>query len=308
MKGRIFVTGASGFVGGAVVAKLLARDYSVNALVRDGKLKATAERVNIIEGDLFDPKALEDAMRGCDAVIHLVGIIAERPGMGVTFEKVHVEGTRAVVESATRTGVSRYLHMSALGTRADAVSEYHLTKFRAEEIVRSSSLAWTIFRPSLIHGPSGEFTQMEAAWARGKSAPFLFMPYFGAGIFGRGGAGMLQPVYVKDVARAFVDAIEKPQTVHKTYDLAGAERVTWPPLHRAFAEAVIGRPRPVAAIPAWYARLLTRVIPRSLLPFNRDQVIMSQEDNTGQTRPFIHDFGWEPAGFSVALNEYAGQL
>ena len=91
-----------------------------------------------------------------------------------------------------------------MGVRPGALSRYHTTKWQAEEYVRHSGLDWTIFRPSLIHGPEGELMQMEAKWARYSAPPPVFfmpfMPYFG----GRR-AGLLQPVYVKDVARAFVD-------------------------------------------------------------------------------------------------------
>src|SRR5262252_7117141 len=109
--------------------------------------------------------------------------------------------------------------MSALGTRPDAVSTYHKTKFAAEQYVRGSGLDWTIFRPSLIHGPKGEFLQMEAKWARYAAPPFLFMPYFGAGPFGTGGAGKLQPVYVKDVARAFADALSNRKTIGEIFPI-----------------------------------------------------------------------------------------
>src|SRR5688572_23445796 len=215
MPGRVFVTGGSGFVGSHVIDELLGRGYGVNALVHGRELRAG--RARSVKGDLFDATALDDGIRGCDAVIHLVGIIFENRSKGVTFERVHNEGTRSVVDATLRNGVRRYVHMSALGTRADAVSAYHQTKFKAEQYVRSSGLDWTIFRPSMIHGPGGELMQMEADWARRRKPPFLFMPYFGAGATGRGGAGMLQPVYVKDVARAFVDALEKPQTVGEIY-------------------------------------------------------------------------------------------
>jgi NADH dehydrogenase len=198
--------------------------------------------------------------------------------------------------------------MSALGTRPDGVSEYHKTKWQAEELVRSSPLAWTIIRPSLIHGPQGEFMQMEAKWARKRAAPFLFMPYFGAGLIGRGGAGLVQPVYVPDVARAFVDALENLATIGKSYALAGSQRLSWPQMHKAIARATIGKSRWTAPIPAWYAKLLAGVVPRKLLPFNRDQVIMSQEDNTADVADFIRDFGWTPRGFEQSLDEYGARL
>jgi NADH dehydrogenase len=308
MPRRVFVTGGSGFVGTAVIEELLSRGHAVNALAHRADLRASGGGLRTVRGGLFDRGALDDGVRGCDAAVHLVGIIMERPSRGATFERIHFEGTRNVVDAAVRNGVRRYVHMSALGTRPDAVSNYHKTKYRAEEYVRSSGLDWTILRPSLIHGPGGEFMRMEANWARRKAPPFLFMPYFGSGALGRRGAGMLQPVYVRDVARAFADALDNPKTVGEVYPLGGPQRLTWPELHRTSSAAIVGKSRAVAAVPVWYAKLLTRVLPRSLLPFNRDQVIMSQEDATCDTTKFVDDFGWEPSPFTETLNAYARQM
>ena len=309
MPGRVFVTGGSGFVGSAVIDELLERGYAVNALVNRRKIPTRdGKDLGLVNADLFNAPALEVGMAGCDAVIHLIGIIMEKPSKGVTFRRMHFEGTKAVVDAAKRSGVKRYVHMSALGVRPDAVSEYHRTKYLAEQYVRDSGLDWTIIRPSLIHGAGGEFMQMEAKWARRKAPPFLFMPYFGAGAFGRGGAGMLQPVHVRDVARAFADALEKPEAIGEIYPLGGPDRLTWPQLHHTCAQAIVGRRRAVMAMPVWKANLLTHLAPASLLPFNRDQVIMSQEDNTCDLAKVKADFGWDPRPFEPSLREYANQL
>ena len=303
MPGTVFITGGSGFVGSAVLGALRERGYSVNALVRGDKPLAGGARP--INGNLFDAKALDDGMRDCVAVIHLVGIIMEQPAKGVTFERIHTQGTRSVVDAAVRNGVKRYVHMSALGTRPNAISRYHQTKFAAEQYVRASNLDWTIIRPSLIHGPKGEFMEMDAKWAKRKAPPFLFMPYFGAGPLGLGGAGLLQPVFVDDVARAFVDALEKPHTVGEIYPLGGPDQLTWTGLHHTASRHIVGTKRWVVAIPVWKAKLLARLAPAALLPFNRDQVIMSQEDNTCELTKFITDFGWEPHPFETTLASYA---
>jgi NADH dehydrogenase len=302
---RVFVTGGSGFVGHAVVTELLARGFHVTALANRAGLEEFASRITIVRGGLFDPHALDAAIERADAVIHLVGIIFEKPRAGITFQRIHVDGTRAVIEAAKRAGVRRLLHMSSLGTRAAAVGEYHRTKWAGEELVRGSGLDWTIFRPSMIHGPRGEFLRQEVAWARKRAVPYLFMPYFGAGFFGTGGAGRLQPVFVDDVAWAFVDAIGKTETVGKIYPLAGPDVLAWPELHRIVAQAVVGHRRWVMPIPAWKARLLTRIVPAALLPFSRDQVIMSQEENTADTSEFARDFGWSPRGFEETLKSYS---
>jgi NADH dehydrogenase len=305
---RVFVTGANGFVGTAVVRELVGRSFAVNALVREKKLPEEVGDIRNIRGDLSDGAALIEGLRDCAAVIHLVGIIMENPKKGVTFRSAHVEGTRSILEAARSAGIKRYIHMSALGVRAGAASEYHKTKWEAEELVRASGLDWTIIRPSMIHGPDGAFMKMEAKWARKQSPPFLFMPYFGAGLLGLGGAGRLQPVYVNDVARAFVDAIGNPKTNRKTYELGGAEQLSWPEMHKAVARAVVGKDRATLAIPVWYAKLIAAILPGAMLPFNRDQVIMSQEDNTCDLGEFSRDFGWGPVGFESALGEYGRLL
>lgn len=305
MTERIFLTGATGFVGQAVLRFLLDRGFCVNALVNRKPIQPRDDRIKSIPGGVFSDLALEAGLEGCRAVIHLIGIIKENPREGVTFTRMHVEASQRVIDTATRVGVKRFIHMSALGTRPEALSEYHQTKWQAEQHLRRSSLDWTIFRPSLIHGPGGEFMEMETAWARGTAAPYLFMPYFGPGLLGRGRPGKLQPVYVEDVARAFVEAIDNPKAIGQTYDLVGTDVLSWPQMHRITSTFLRGKPRRSIPIPAWYARLLTRIVPASLLPFNRAQVIMALEDNVGDAAPFIRDFGWTPEGFEQALRRYA---
>jgi uncharacterized protein YbjT (DUF2867 family) len=165
---QVLVTGASGFVGNEVVKELLAQGRQVRALVRRGsekKLQAR-ERVEIAFGDCLDPEAVALAAAGCDAVIHLVGIIREFPGRGITFEQVHVQATRNVVGAAKNAGVRRYLHMSALGARPEPADPYHVTNFRADEYVIHSGLTYTIFRPSVIYGPEDQSINLFARHIR----------------------------------------------------------------------------------------------------------------------------------------------
>ncbi len=301
----IFITGASGFVGNAVLDELLQRQYRVHALVRESPIERDGVRSFV--GDLFDDKVLDAAMRGCAAAIHLVGIIRENPSRGQTFERIHYEGSRNVFAAAERTGVKRFIQMSALGSRTGSPSAYASTKARAEEALKQTQLDYTIFRPSVIHGAEGEFMEMLAGWAQGEKLPWLFMPYFANGLVGQKPA-LLQPVYVKDVARAFVDAIEKPELIRETIDLVGPQQFTWPAMYRIASQIIRGKTKMALGIPVWYARLLTQISPAFLLPFNRAQVEMASEDSTADPDTISRHFGWNPEPFADALRGYKAIL
>jgi NADH dehydrogenase len=287
----IFLTGGTGFVGGHVIGALLARGYCVRALVRSGRIDR--EGIESVAGDLFDDTALDRGMQGADAAIHLVGIIRENPARGQTFERLHYQAAVRVIDAARRNGVRRFVHMSALGARIDSPSEYASTKARAENELRQSGLDYTILRPSIIIGQGGEFLTMIADWSRGKSLPYLFMPYFGSGLLGQS-PSRVQPIRVQDVARAFVDCLQTPATIGKSLDLVGPDQFTWAQMYQQASRAIRGKPRTSIGIPIWYARLLTRIAPASTLPFNRAQIEMAGEDSISSTDATIEHFGWAP--------------
>jgi len=296
----LFLTGATGFVGRHLVAALLQQGHTVKCLVRPGsgsKLPASANLVPVV-GDVTAKDSLAPALEGAEAAIHLVGIIAE-VGRN-TFRAVHVEGTRNLVDACKALGVSRFLHMSALGAREDGLSEYHRTKWQAEEYVRRSGLTYTIFRPSLIHGPDGEFMRMAVKMVRSP------LP---APIPGRGRA-LFQPVYVRDVARLFVEALANEKSFNKTYEVGGPNQMTYPQMLDQISEVLRGRPKAKVYLPLGLLRpaaaLMEKVLRRP--PLTRDQLKMLGEDNICALGPLLADFGWSPSRFLDCLNSYAHQL
>jgi NADH dehydrogenase len=134
------------------------------------------------------------------------------------------------------------------------------------------------------------------------------MPYFGGGLLGGKGAGTLQPVHVQDVAKAFVDALENPKTIGEIYLLAGPDQLTWPQLHHTVSRHVVGKERMTLPLPVWVGNFYAAIGVAPLLGFNRDQVVMSQENNTADITKFVNDFGWQPRGFEESLKQYARQL
>jgi uncharacterized protein YbjT (DUF2867 family) len=294
MPGRVFVTGATGFVGRAVVQALRAKGHAVRCLVRRGSERDLRglEAIERVEGDVLARATLDHGMAGCDAAVHLVGIIREQPSAGVTFERVHVLGTRNVVDAAVATGVRRLLHMSALGTRHDARSRYHQTKWAAEEAVRASGLAWTIFRPSIIYGRGDGLVSMLAGMVR----RLPIVPMIGDG------SQKLQPVPVEHVADAFARALELPGTVKQTFDVGGPDPVSMAALLELVGR-VLGKQRVVRLpIPIGPVQTLARVLHRlPSFPVTPDQLVMLQEDSTCDPGPFLSTFGLVPVPLETGL-------
>ncbi len=299
---KVLVTGATGFVGREVVAQLQARGHEVHALargpVRTGAPPAMPATVRWHAGDVLTPASLPPAVSGMDAVVHLVGIISEC-GRN-TFEKVHTEGTRNMVLAARQAGVQRFVQMSALGIRADAPARYQRSKWAAEEIVRASGLAATIFRPSIIYGPRDHFVNLFAGMARW--SPVL-------PVMGRGHA-LLQPVPVTDVAIAFAGALTEPWSIGETFDLCGPERLSFVEILTTI-QAVLGIKRWLFRIPLPCARLLALYLEfvfgkilRRPPPLNRDQLLMLGEDNVGDPAPANRLFKLQPIPFRAGIASY----
>ncbi len=288
---RVMITGATGFVGRSVMKALLNRGLHPVCLVRSiDKLtsqlpEVDRSRYTPIEGSIHDIDSLHEAAEQSEAGIHLVGIIIERRLKGQRFRRVHVDGTRNVINALQDEGVTRYIHMSALGTRDDAVSMYHQTKWLAEEYVRDSDLDWTIFRPSLIHGPDGEFMQLINRFICGAMPPFI--PYFGTGL------AKLQPVSVKDVAHCLVESLFRPAAINQSYELGGPVVYSWRSFYNACRatmpsaklwKPLLSQPVPVAKMLATLnapaMALAELALPGiGLFRFDRGQVQMSQEDS-----------------------------
>lgn len=298
---QVALTGATGFVGSCVLKRLLGQGDRVRALVRDpNRLSITHDALEPLQGDLHNQQDLCRLVDGVEAVIHLVGIIVEHPRRGQTFERVHHQATARLLDAAGLAGVGRWVQMSAIGAREHAGSRYHTTKWRAEQAVRGSDLAWTVLRPSLIHGPDGEFTQLVRSLWVNRLPPFV--PYFGGGLFGYSRQSLVQPVWVEDVARCFAQAPRREAAVGKTYDLVGPGRLTWPQLYRVFRKHMPGaRRKPVLPVPAWLARLAAHL---PGVPFTGDQVVMSREDNVGDPVPAERDFDFHFTALEDAVARY----
>jgi NADH dehydrogenase len=295
--GTVFVTGGIGFVGRAVVAALLAHGHRVRCLVRPGSRHRAAPEpgVEAVSGDVTQPAGLADAIRGADAVVHLVGIIREAPARGATFERLHRQATEHVVAAARRAGVRRFVHMSALGTRPGARSRYHQTKWAAEEAVVAGGLDWTIFRPSVIFGPGDGFVTLLARLVRWLPV----VPVVGDG------QSRFQPVAVGDVAEGFARALERPAAVGRRFEVGGPRAYTFDELLDEVGAALGRRRVPKVHHPVGLIAPVVSVLEGlPFFPLTSDQLLMLAEDSTCDPAPFVETFGIAPVPFEAGIRRF----
>jgi uncharacterized protein YbjT (DUF2867 family) len=300
---RVLVTGATGFVGREVLRQLHQQRQSIRILARNRASPRVQEAISrwgaeVHPGNVLEPASLEGALSAMDAVIHLVGIISEVGES--TFENVHTQGTQNMVAAAQQASVRRFIHMSALGTRPNAVSRYHQSKWAAEELVRHSELGFTIFRPSLIYGPEDQFINLFAKIIR--RSPIV--PLMGSP------RARFQPVPVEAVAAAFTRSLGEPRSICQTYDLCGPEALTLSDIADRIQDA-LGKRRLKLHVPLSLARCqaacMEFVFPsllRKAPPLNRDQLLMLQEDNIGNPHPANDLFGLRPVPLREGIARY----
>ncbi|MDI3490912.1 MAG: hypothetical protein PWP11_2189 [Thauera sp.] len=281
---RVVLVGGSGFVGRAIANRLAAAGVSV--LVPTRRRSRTGHilllpNVEVVEADVHDPDTLARLFAGADAVVSLVGVLHSRSGepYGPDFARAHVELPKKIVAACRGAGVKRLVHVSALGASGDGPSEYQRSKAAGEAAIRSTGadLDWVILRPSVIFGRDDRFLNMFADLA----AVFPVLPLAGA-------STRFQPVHVEDVAEVVWRSLTSPEAAGQTYELAGPAVYTLRQLVE-YVSDLVGKPRPVIALPEGLAMLQARLMELAPQPLmSRDNVRSMRVDNvaTGDPLPF----------------------
>ena len=208
---NVCVIGGSGFVGGHIAHLLAAQGINLRIPTRRrerAKGLLVLPTAEVVEADVHDDAELDRLLAGMDAVINLVGILHG------DFTAAHVELPRKIVAACKHTGVTRLVHMSALNAGSEAPSDYLRSKGAGEKIIMESGLMTTIFRPSVIFGPGDSFLNLFAGLARLPLLP-LASPH-----------ARFQPVFVEDVAHAFMASLAQPATFGQRYNLCGPKTYT----------------------------------------------------------------------------------
>lgn len=294
----ILVTGGTGFVGRALIRQLVANGQQVRTLIRPSPRTPNLPRgvqVEVAVASLNDERGLRAAMRGVDVVYHLAG--AEHQGARANILQVDARGTYNLSQAAAEMRVSRLFYVSHLG--ADRSSYFPLLKVKgiAEEHIRRSGVAHTIFRSALLYGPEDHFTTALAS----------LMAFFPLYILPRAGQVLLQPLWVEDLVTCLLWSLDTPETHNRTIEIGGAEYF---PFRQAveIIQGVVDQRRWMISLGLPYLRALTIML-ESLMPgfpFSTFWVDYFAYNRTCAVDSISRLFGFLPARFTYRLDHLKG--
>ncbi|MEP7105425.1 MAG: NAD(P)H-binding protein [Chloroflexota bacterium] len=284
----ILVTGATGYVGGRVLARLAEQGTPARGLVRraDTRLPAGVEPVR---GDVAELAALAAALEGVDTVIHAAAITGDRkePYRGA-YDRVNREGTENLLAAAGRAGVERLVAVSGLGCRPAPAGTYMATRWGLEEAVRAAGIPYVILQPSVLFGNTAPFVSALAGLVR--RSPVL--PALG------GGGTRFQPLWIEDLVTCLLAATRQADLLGQSHPLGGAEILTFREILQVIRRA-LGKRRLVVPLPLAIARLQARVMVAVLSnpPLTPAAIELFGFDNATDLDSVERRFGFRPKGF-----------
>src|SRR6266852_4222181 len=296
----ILITGATGYIGRHLVARLVQQGEHPRCLVRDVKRAAAllpAGQVEFAQGDTTQAATLAAALQGVDTVVHAAFITADhKQSSGNHYEVTNVQGTANLIRAAREASVTRIIEMSGLGTRPDKPGTYMQGRYQAEHMLKESGLDWTIIQPSVLFGKDAPFIKGLTDLIR--TAPVV--PLIG------GGKVMFQPIYVEDVVTVIIKVLQEPErTKNKTYTIGGPAYYSFTQVIDALLQAMhkkrikVPTPTPLVGIGA---AVMEAVLPKP--PLTKAAMTLFTFDNTTDLHSVERDFGFTPMSFTTYLKEH----
>lgn len=303
MDQTVALLGGTGFIGSRLVSALIdaGKHVRIGTRRREHARHLMMLPVEIVELESFDERSLARFVAGAHAAVNLVGVLHGGHGTpyGAGFERAHVALPAALASACIEAGVRRLLHMSALGANSHGASMYQRSKGDGEAalhaVAATDSLALTIFRPSVVFGPGDAFLNTFARLHRTLPAIPLAMP-----------DAQFQPVFVGDVARAFVNTLDLAAARGKTYELGGPKVYTLEALVR-YCGTLAGREAPIVRLPDAIARLQAAFF--ECLPgepvITRDNLASMSVPNV-LSGPLAPELGIQPVSLESIVPAYLG--
>ncbi|MHB1646290.1 MAG: NAD-dependent epimerase/dehydratase family protein [Candidatus Acididesulfobacter diazotrophicus] len=271
---KVFITGGTGFVGSIVASEIKKSGASVVLLERNKKkaLNLKQEGFDVFEGSLENIKPLNDffSENKFDAIINLIGIIKSQPDF--SFQKVHVEYVKILLELAKSHDIKRFVHMSVNGASAESESVYDKSKYAGQKLVEYSGLDWTIFKPSLIFGDDAAFFDDLIKLIKGS----LFVPIIGTG------EDKFAPIDVMSIAKSFSGSLYSEASYNKIYTICGPDIYSFEGIIDLIMEIIPPKKIKIHA-PIFIAEKGIEFIEKFFkvkgLPITSDQIKMLKYDN-----------------------------
>ena len=299
---KVVVTGANSAVGQAILRCGPKRADARDTFVAAVRSVRAAEQLRsllgsaggIVQISYEDPHSLDAALQGASAVIHLTGILIERPDS--TYEQANVETTRGIVKSAKRCGVQKIVLVSATGADETSSNRYYHTKGQAEALVRESGVGYTILRAPLLLGPG---TAGSAALKRNVSQPKTKLI--------GGGRNLQQPLHVDDLARAAVAAAQPSVASNSTLDLVGPASLPERELVERAAH-FLGRKVRIGSIPKHLLSFVLAIRQRFAGPgFSPDALEVVTADTRLNAQPAASALGIELTAIDEMIKDSLGE-
>ncbi|MGZ4958959.1 MAG: NAD(P)H-binding protein [Methylomonas sp.] len=292
---NVLLTGATGFIGNAVLRALLRQGHRVTACCRNpDRLLFSHPDLTAIRIDFASAGSMEQwlpHLGGIEAVVNCVGIIAE--GKGQYFQNLHSGTPIALFKAGAQAGVKKIVQISALGADSDAVSAYHLSKKAADDALRSLPVDWFVLQPSIVYGVGAQSTALFHALA---ALPVHLVP--------DGGVQLLQPVHLDDVANAVCRCLDPHVSGQRTLALVGSKPISYAQLLQNLRHR-LGKPPAVRlSVPYRYALMAAgfgKYLGEPIL--SRDNVAMLGRGNSADLGPLAELLGRSPLGIDSELFE-----
>ncbi len=294
---QIAILGGSGFVGKYLCQRLADLGHQITVLSRAGASCGDSTLIpatRVITADVYDVKVLAGIFQQHDVVINLVGILNERGFSGKGFQRAHVELTEIIIQAMLQAGCRRYLHMSALAA-GEGQSHYLISRGQSQALALAAAdqgLHTTVFQPSVIFGRGDSFINRFAQLL--KIAPVMPLACPNS---------RFQPVWVGDVAEAFVLAVDDQSLVGETLELGGPAVYTLKELV-SYTSRMLGLRRWIIGLPGWLSWLqgqLMDFVPGK--PFSSDNYKSLQTDNVCRENA-LPSLGIEPRALEFEVPGY----
>ena len=296
----ILITGATGYIGRHLVARLVAQGERPRCLVRDisrAKRLLPADKVELVEGATTSPDSLGAAVQGVDTIVHAAFLTADRKqSTGNEYEKTNVQGTANLIKVAKKAGVKRIIEIGGLGTKPDKPGSYMQGRYLAEKMLKESGLDWTIIQPSVLFGKNAPFIKGLVDLIR--TSPVV--PLIG------GGKTMFQPIYVEDVVTVLIKVLQDPAgTTNRTYTIGGPAYYSFTQIIDVLLKTMhkqrIKAPAPTPLVGVG-AAVMEAVLQKP--PLTKAAMTLFSFDNITDLKSVERDFGFTPMSFTTYMKEH----